>query len=135
MIVRQLDGNGDWLWGLGRSNYLTYNQAIAQCVDTRLISFLGDCFFSTTDGIDWINLLSSKNQLALNIAVSACILNSPGVTSLTQLSINLNSLTRTIRSVYGFLPIYPGVNTGTFNLLVDQSGNFITTEQGDDINV
>lgn len=52
MIVRALDINGDWTFGQGKGNYLTNQAAIAQNVQTRLLSFLGDCFFDPTAGIN-----------------------------------------------------------------------------------
>lgn len=56
------------------------------------MSFLGDCFFDITAGIDWFNLLSgSKNELVLNLNVSSIILNTTGVTGILQLNISLNA--------------------------------------------
>ncbi len=89
--VRQIDGDHDWTFGKGRNDYLRDNSAVAQNIDTRLSSFLGDCFFDLTAGIDWFNLLGSKNQLALNLAISAVILNTEGVTGILQLVAALDS--------------------------------------------
>lgn len=91
MIVRALDSTGDWTYGQGTNNYLSGNAAVAQTIRTRLNSFLGDCFFDLGAGINWFSFLGSKNELGLNLAVSAVILNTANVISLTQLSINLNS--------------------------------------------
>lgn len=89
MIVRALDSEGDWLFGKGKQDYLTNQDAIAQSIKTRLSMFLGDCFFATNQGIDWFNLLGSKNQLQLNLAISAVILNTENVTGILQLSSEL----------------------------------------------
>ena len=91
MRVRALDGTHDWTFGKGRNNYLRDNAAVAQNIDTRLNSFLGDCLFDSGAGIDWFNLLGNKNRLALNLAVSAVILNTAYVSGILQLSINLDS--------------------------------------------
>ncbi len=99
MSVRALDSSGDWTFGAGRNNYLTQNAEIAQDIQTRLYSFLGDCFFDLGAGINWFGFLSGKNELGLNLAVSAVILNSANVVSLNQLSISLNSL-REVSIVY-----------------------------------
>lgn len=99
MRVRALDVNHDWTFGTGKNNYLVGNNAIAQNIDTRLLSFLGDCFFDTGAGIDWFNLLGSKNELALNLAITAVILNTVGVTGLLQVSINLD-INRNLTVVY-----------------------------------
>lgn len=90
-LVRALDTNGDWMYGQSLNDYLTANAAVAQNIQTRLNSFLGDCFFDLGAGINWIGFLGGKNELGLNLAVSAVILNTANVTSLVQLSITLNS--------------------------------------------
>lgn len=90
MIVRAIDINGDWLFGKGQNDYRTNNDAIAQNIKTRLSSFLGDCFFDTTSGIDWFNLLGGKDQLVLNLAINAVILNTQDVTGVLQLFSNLS---------------------------------------------
>lgn len=105
MIVRAIDSQNDWLFGAGLNNYKTANAAIAQSIQTRLQSFLGDCFFDTSAGIDWFNLLGSKNQLALNLAISATILNTAGVTGILQLSVGLSpgrlfSVSYKVQTVY-----------------------------------
>lgn len=91
MIVRALAGSGDWTFGKGLNDYKSGNAAVAQTIQTRLLSFLGDCFFDQGAGINWFQFLGSKNQIGLNLAVSAVILNTENVISLVQLSINLNS--------------------------------------------
>lgn len=100
MIVRALDNNGDWTYGKGQNDYKSSNNAIAQIIQTRLSSFVGDCFFALQDGINWFNLLGGKNQLAINLAVSAVIINTPNVTGILQLSIVLNDITRVLTIAY-----------------------------------
>jgi hypothetical protein len=94
MIVRAIDASGDWLFGKGQNDYKRNNQAIAQSIRTRLMSFLGDCFFATTDGIDWFNLLGAKNQVALQLAISAVILNTQNVTGILMIRVQLDEVTR-----------------------------------------
>jgi hypothetical protein len=100
MIVRALDVNGDWVFGIGTSAYLSGNAAIAQDIQTRLSSFLGDCFFDTGAGIDWFNLLGGKDLTALNLAVAAVILNTNNVTGGLQLSVVYNPATRSVTIKY-----------------------------------
>lgn len=90
MRVRAIDGDHDWTFGKGRNNYKKDIQAVAQNIDTRLSMFLGDCFFAQERGIDWFNLLGAKNQLALELAIAATILNTDEVTGLLQLNAELN---------------------------------------------
>ena len=87
MLVRALDSNHDWTFGSSLGNYLSGNAAVAQLIQTNVLSFVGDCFFATTDGVDWINLIGLPGgQTALNLSISTVILNTTGVTGLLQLS-------------------------------------------------
>lgn len=91
MRVRAIDADHDWLFGKGQNDYVAGVSAIAQNINTRLNAFLGDCFFDNGAGIDWFNLLGNKDQTALNLAISAVILNTQDVTGLVQISINLDA--------------------------------------------
>lgn len=83
MIIRNLDQNGDWTFGNGLSNYLDRNAAIGLNIKTRLLSWVGDCFFDLNAGIDWINRLGSKNQRGLlESDLRRVILQSFGVTGI-----------------------------------------------------
>lgn len=88
MIVRAIDINGDWEFGKGKNDYKRNRDALAQMIQTRLLSFLGDCFFDLAAGIDWFNLLGGKDRTALELAISTTILNTQGVTGLLLLAIN-----------------------------------------------
>lgn len=92
MIVRGLDANGDWLYGKGRNDYKTGLNAIAQSIQTRLSSFFGDCFFNLNAGLDWFNLLGSKNEIALQLAINSTILNTENVTGILELSVNVDDI-------------------------------------------
>lgn len=113
MRVRALDSNGDWTYGKGQNDYLTKNRAVGQKIRTRLMSFLGDCFFDLGAGLDWFTFLGSKDQLALNLAVSSTILNTTDVTGIRQLSINLNRVTRQLTIQYQVQTTY-SVLSGAF---------------------
>ena len=90
MIVRALDNQNDWTFGKSKNNYLSGSAAVQQNIKTRLLEFIGDCFFNIQAGVDWFNFLGgSKNQLALNLNISSVILNTAFVTSIKQLSISL----------------------------------------------
>lgn len=66
MSFRALDGEGDWTFGQGRSNYATGQAAIAFDVQTRQMMFRNDCFAALLFGIQWFLWLSSKNPAAAN---------------------------------------------------------------------
>lgn len=136
MTVRAVDDNNDWLFGKGRNDYKSRNSAIAQCIKTRLQSFLGDCFFATEEGIDWFNLLGGKNQLALELAVRATILNTPLVTRLLSSSVELDRETRLITLSYAVETVYTGLTEAEIistitSFALTEDGRLITTEDGD----
>lgn len=90
MIFRALDDNHDWMWGKGKSDFLTVNAAIGANIKTRLLSWVGDCFFDQNAGIDWWNRLGSKNQRALlELDLKRVILQSEGVTGIVSFDTNL----------------------------------------------
>lgn len=106
MRFRALDVSGDWTFGIGLQNYAQAQAAVAFSIATRLRSFLNDCFFAPQEGIDWFNLLGSKNEAALIFSIRSIILGTSGVSSLTDLSSNLDrnrnlSLRYAVTTVYG----------------------------------
>lgn len=120
MIVRALDVNGDWTFGAGLNNYKRNNAAVAQSIQTRLSSFVGNCFFDLGAGINWFTFLSSKDPTALNLAISAVILNTSDpitgtsvITGILQQSVNLNT-NRVFSVSYQVTTIY-SVLTGKFS--------------------
>jgi hypothetical protein len=113
MSVRALDSNGDWVFGVGTSAYLTGNAEVAQNIQTRVLSFLGDCFFDLGAGINWFGYLGNKNQIGLNLAISAVILNTSNVTGIKQLFVKLDETNRVFSVSYQVLTTY-SVLTGAF---------------------
>lgn len=114
MRVRALDVNGDWTFGKGQNDYLTKNPAIAQNIRTRLLSFLGDCFFDLGAGVDWFTFLGSKDETALNLAVFSAILNTRDVTGVKQVNSILNRTTRKITIQFQVQTVY-SVLSGQFS--------------------
>jgi hypothetical protein len=104
-IVRALDANHDWLFGQGLLDYKSNLAAVAQDIDCNLQMFLGDCFFAINNGIDWFNLLGGKNQLAINLAINAAILNTIGVTGILQTSFSISE-NRALTVVYNVQTVY-----------------------------
>lgn len=136
MIVRALDGNNDWTFGRGKNNYLSGRNALGQLIATRLRSFLGDCFFATADGINWFTLLGAKDKLAIEVAVSTVIKNTPGVTKLTQLSVTLDpkrnlSISYSVDTVFSQANNEPSPITGIVDYLLTQDDSVLITEGGD----
>lgn len=134
MIVRALDSNHDWTYGRGVNNYLFGKNAVIQSINTRLNSFLGDCFFSTTSGIDWFNLLGSKSQVAIDLAVKATILNTQFVIEILEATSSLDTTTRTLDLSYkvriAVSTTESDIVAQTVSFLLDEDRNILTTEDG-----
>lgn len=112
MRVRAIDGAHDWLFGKGQNDYMRGREACMQNINTRLYEFLGDCFFNNGAGIDWFNLIGGKDQISLNLAISAIILNTQDVTGINQLFVRLSE-TRNFQVSYEAVTSY-GTAADTF---------------------
>ena len=90
---RSLDATGDWVFGGGRSSYATGNTAIQMDIQTALQIFMGECFWDTSFGVDWWNLLGGKNpsaQASIVLQVRTVILGIVGVTQINSVSVSQN---------------------------------------------
>ena len=104
-MFRNLDYNHDWQFGNNNESYVTEQAEIAVNLQTRILSFLGDCFFATNEGIDWWNLLDYRYQNRLESAVQEVIKNTPGVTAINSIDIILGA-NRKLRILYDIKTIY-----------------------------
>ena len=106
MIFRNLDANGDWVFGNGNGDFVQKDAAISLNIKTRLYSWLNDCFFDLNAGIDWLNRLGSKNQRTLlELDIRRIILSSEGVTGIVSFDTVLNSQ-REFTGSYNIKTIY-----------------------------
>lgn len=98
MRVRAIDENRDWEFGKGRQSYRIDEECVAQMIKTRLLSFLGDCFFATDEGIDWFNLLDRgfQNEVRLERSIKQTILDTEGVVGINNFDLVRNGRTLTI---------------------------------------
>ena len=107
MIIRNLDSSGDWQFGQGKGNYLAGNAAIGLNIRTRLLSWVGDCFFDLNAGVDWTNRLSLKNQKRiLDAELRRIILQSYGVTGIVSFSTTLDASARVYTANYEVTTIF-----------------------------
>ncbi len=90
MKISGLNSSHDFKFGSGLGNYLTADAAIGENIQTRILSWVGDCFFDLSAGIDWANRLGSKNQRTLlELDLRRIILQSYGVTGIVNFDTNL----------------------------------------------
>lgn len=114
MIIRKIDNEGDWTAGKGKNNYVSGAKAVSQNIRTRLNSFLGDCFFSLNEGIDWFNLLGTNREADIKLSIATTILNTENVTE-------LNTIDYTVDKNRGLIISYSAEsNFGTINESVNQ---------------
>lgn len=116
MTMRNLDSNHDWTFGSGKNNYVSENLEIALNIKTRVLSFLGDCFFDTEAGIDWFNLLDYRYQDRLENSVQDVILKTPRVTAINNTDIVIGA-DRNIRIQYDVQTIYSSSYTDEIEAL------------------
>ncbi len=116
MIFRALDSDDDWTFGTGRQNYLRGNDAIRLNVKTRLKSFLGDCWFDTAAGIDWWNLMGSKNPAAEPNTILACrssIAQAYGIAAINSFTSSVNARTRRLTATFDATTIFNSTVAGS----------------------
>jgi hypothetical protein len=105
MIFRNLDENHDWTFGKGKQDLAGQNQAIGLNIKTRILSWVGDCFFDQKAGIDWVNRLGSKDQRTLlELDLRKIIQQSEGVTGI--LSFDTVLIERSFTARYSVQTIY-----------------------------
>lgn len=107
-IIRALTSVGDWGgWGTGTSAYVSGNLQVAQNIQCRLNTILGECFFATNVGVNWFTLLGTPaQQQALNLAISSIISNTQDVMSIVTVNLNINSQARTFVFTYTINTVY-----------------------------
>mgnify|MGYP001125351219 CR=1 FL=1 len=79
MIYRRLDANGDYVFGQGRSQFISGSEAVAQAVITNLKLLLGEWWEDVNNGLPlWQSILgipgSEANQLSIDNIIKDRIL-------------------------------------------------------------
>lgn len=110
MKFRSLDNNGDWNFGNGLQNYITNEGAILLNLKTRLLSFLGDCYFDRTAGIDWFNLLTLKstneNLELIGLEITKIINSTEGITNINDFNLSYKNDDRNLILEYNVDTIF-----------------------------
>lgn len=106
MIIRKIDGENDWEFGHGLSDFAKDDAAIAENIETRLLSWVGDCFFAIQEGVDWRQRLDIGQQQALKDELQSVILQSFGVMSVLSVELVFNGVTRFATITYNIQTIF-----------------------------
>jgi hypothetical protein len=106
VIIRKVDAENDWRFGKGKSDYARDDQAIQQNVKTRVLSWVGDCFFAMKEGVDWRERLDVGQKDAMLDEVKGIILQSVGVVGINSAVVEFNETTRSIQITYDIETIF-----------------------------
>lgn len=99
MIFRAINNSGDWQFGSGKGSYFTQLDAVMANVKTSLLFFLNDYFAAMDFGIDWWNLLGTKQPLAeqnILLQTRAMLASCEGVTRINSVEATVDSANRVI---------------------------------------
>lgn len=94
MKFRALDANGDWTFGNGVQNYLTNQDAVAIDIKTALQIFSGEVFWAVDFGVDWWNLIGSRDQVSILLQTRSIISSRDGVIRIKNVTAALNAARR-----------------------------------------
>jgi hypothetical protein len=100
MTFRKLDATGDWTFGQGLSNYAQDESAVDLNIQTRLLSWVGDCFFDLQAGIDWKHRLDMGQAQILVDEIKSNLIAAYGVVAVLSVSSNLDRVTRRLSVSY-----------------------------------
>jgi hypothetical protein len=106
MIIRKLTGDHDWTFGKGLNSFAIDEKAIEENIDTRVLSWVGDCFFALQEGVDWRSRLDIGQQDELVEEVKSVILQSEGVVGVNSIELEFNGTTRVATITYNIQTIY-----------------------------
>lgn len=114
MIYRQLDDNGDYIFGLGKHAYLEGVDAVAQAIKTRLLLLYHEWWEDLEDGLPlWEKIMASSGQpsniKAVDFIFRERIQNTTGVLSILGYESSFKNRRYTFRcaveTLYGSLVI------------------------------
>ena len=106
MKTRTVDSNWDWRFGKGLQDYSVESLSVAYSVKMKVLSWIGDCFFDATAGIDWKNILGAKNtKEQADTSIRDIVLSDDEITELTYFDSEVvdrkYTCTMRFKTVYG----------------------------------
>lgn len=115
MLFRNLDDDHDWCFGKGLEDLTTGDTAIGLNIETRILSWVGDCFWDMEAGIDWSNRIGGKNvKELLDLELRRLIIQSQEVTGLVDFVITQQG--RNFTAAYTVNTIYGSAYASTINI-------------------
>ena len=112
MKARRLDSSHDWTFGSGLANYATGSEATKQAIKTILLSFRLNWFLDEDHGINWwAYFIKSPSVPIMEDDIKRHILEVEGVSTLQDLSLQLNTITRQMIITVRYTDIFNETNT------------------------
>lgn len=115
MRFRAITQDGDWVFGNGLQAYAKDNLCIKYDMETKLRTFLNECFFNPEIGVPWFQLLGAKDQNALILSLQQVIAQVQGVTKITDIEFFLGQ-DRIAKVSYNIDTIYTTQTTGNVTI-------------------
>ncbi|AOF54425.1 hypothetical protein BKG91_09345 [Rodentibacter caecimuris] len=117
MRVRRLDKNHDWTFGQGFVNYASESEAIAQNVQTRLLSFANDWFLDLNHGLPWLEQMGHNVNLSdWEIRIKRHVLQTEGVIKITEYESIFDPDTRQLKITISYQDIYGQQQTARYDV-------------------
>ena len=120
MIIRGVTQVNDWMFGSGLNSYFYGEQGVESNVKTKLLEWVGDCFFNVLGGIDWNNRLTYGQQTNLETDIRTLTLACFGVTNVLDVAFDFDAETRTYAITLTIQTIY--TPSATFTVTVPVIG-------------
>ena len=117
MKVSGLTEDYDWTFGSGLASYKKDADAIQQNVTTRLKAFTNDWFLDMDNGVNWFELLGSRNnQDNIQRSIEKIVLQTEGVIAIKSLVITgINKRDITFKISY----------INVFNIIIEETLDLI----------
>jgi hypothetical protein len=97
MTVRRLTADYDFALGHGLGDYAVEAESVAQRVETRLRTFLGEWFLDTGAGVPWLQGIEGGKPVDLPFSeaqIKAAIIETDGVLELSSFSLAFDPASR-----------------------------------------
>lgn len=89
-MIRNLDNNWDWCFGHSLQDYTQEEKEIELDILTSIKSWRNNCFFDLEYGIDWYNILGSRNKSdQLKNELIRLLININGVARINKINYNI----------------------------------------------
>lgn len=94
------------MFGQGFGSYAKAQNAIALDIATTVRSWVGNCFFDPTFGIDWINRMNPGQESNLLVELRTAIAKVDGVVRVNEMSVSVDRVSRKATINYNVDTIY-----------------------------